>query len=374
MRQQRQRQDGDIAIVATAQLPAVRRQELTETEMLLTVVDEALGKVGLKRSDIGFSCQGSCDYISGGTFSFVPNLDAMGAWPPIHESHVEMDGAWAMYEAWVRLRHGDLDIAVAMGSGKSSTGDPAAIYPLELDPYYLAPLGLDPVSLAALQARQLLESGRTTERELAEIAARSRRDAAANPNQQVRNAEQDVDKLLAEGYLRNPLRRSDLPPISDGACAVVLVRGPRAAELTARPAWITGLDHRSEVHNPALRDLTDSRSTRLAGERAGGAAGLAGVEVAELMAPFTAQEVILRQSLGLAEDVLINPSGGALTGNPLMATGLVRIAAAADQILLNGRSRTLGHATSGPALQQNLVCVLEADAPGSDTASKGETR
>ncbi|GCD94179.1 lipid-transfer protein [Embleya hyalina] len=352
------RQDSDIAIVATAQLPAVRRQELTETEMLLMVVDEALGKVDLKRSDIGFSCQGSCDYISGGTFSFVPNLDAMGAWPPIHESHVEMDGAWAMYEAWVRLRHGDIDIAVAMGSGKSSTGDPAAIYPLELDPYYLAPLGLDPVSLAALQARQLIESGKSTERELAEIAARSRRDAAGNPNQQVRTAEQDVDKLLAEGYLRNPLRRSDLPPISDGACAVVLVRGPRAAELTERPAWITGIDHRSEVHNPALRDLTDSASTRLAATRAG---GVAGVEVAELMAPFTAQEVILRQSLGLADDVLINPSGGALTGNPLMATGLVRIADAAEAILADGRSRTLGHATSGPALQQNLVCVLEGD-------------
>jgi acetyl-CoA acetyltransferase len=353
------RQDSDIAIVATAQLPAVRRQELTETEMLLMVVDEALGKVGIKRSDIGFSCQGSCDYISGGTFSFVPNLDAMGAWPPIHESHVEMDGAWAMYEAWVRLKHGDIDIAVAMGSGKSSTGDPAAMYPLELDPYYLAPLGLDPVSLAALQTRQLIESGKTTERELAEIAARSRRDAVGNPKQQqLRNAEQDVDKLLAEGYLRNPLRKSDLPPISDGACVVVMATARRARELVERPAWIAGLDHRSELHNPALRDLTDSVSTRIAAERAG---GVAGVEVAELMAPFTAQEVILRQSLGLADDVRINPSGGALTGNPLMATGLVRIAGAADHIIEGGRKRTLGHATSGPALQQNLVCVLEGD-------------
>ncbi|MGA4539999.1 lipid-transfer protein [Uniformispora flossi] len=352
------RSDTDIAVVSTAYLPAVRREHLSETEMLIAVVDEALGKVGLKRSDVGFSCQGSCDYISGGTFSFVPNLDAMGAWPPIHESHVEMDGAWAMYEAFVRMKHGDVEIAVALGSGKSSTGDPAEIYPLELDPYYLAPLGPDPVSLAALQARQLIDSGKTTERELAEIAARSRRDAANNPKQQVRSAETDVDKILAEPYVRTPLRKSDLPPISDGASAVVLATRRRARDLVARPAWIAGIDHRSEVHNPALRDLTDSASTRTAAERAG---GIAGVEVAELMAPFTSQEVVLRRALGLGDDVLVNPSGGALTGNPLMATGLVRVAEAAEQILAHGRNRTLAHATSGPLLQQNLVCILEGD-------------
>jgi acetyl-CoA acetyltransferase len=353
------RADSDIAIVATAQLPSRRRNDLSETEMIIHVVDEALGKAGLTRSDVGFSCQGSCDYISGGTFSFVPNVDAMGAWPPIHESHVEMDGAWALYEAWVRMMHGDVEIAVAVGSGKSSTGDPAQIYSQELDPYYLAPLGPDPVSLAALQARALIDAGKTTERELAEIAARSRRAAAANPNAQLRDAETDVDKLLAEGYARNPLRVSDLPPISDSASVVVLATGRRARDLVARPAWIAGMDHRSEIHNPGLRDITDSPSTRLAAERAGLANG--GVQVAELMAPFTSQEVILRQALGLGDDVVINPSGGALGANPLMSTGLVRIIEAAEQIITGGRSRTLGHATSGPLLQQNLVCILEGD-------------
>ncbi|NUS58204.1 MAG: lipid-transfer protein, partial [Streptomycetaceae bacterium] len=50
------RSDTDIAVVSTAYLPAVRREHLSETEMLIAVVDEALGKVGLKRSDVGFSC------------------------------------------------------------------------------------------------------------------------------------------------------------------------------------------------------------------------------------------------------------------------------------------------------------------------------
>jgi hypothetical protein len=39
----------------------------------------------------------------------------------------------------------------------------------------------------------------------------------------------------------------------------------------------------------------------------------------------------------------------------------VRVAEAARQIRDHGRQRTLAHSTSGPCLQQNLVCVLEGD-------------
>jgi hypothetical protein len=45
----------------------------------------------------------------------------------------------------------------------------------------------------------------------------------------------------------------------------------------------------------------------------------------------------------------------------MMVSGLIRIGEAFRQINENGKQRTLGHATSGPCLQQNLVCVLEAD-------------
>jgi acetyl-CoA acetyltransferase len=62
----------------------------------------------------------------------------------------------------------------------------------------------------------------------------------------------------------------------------------------------------------------------------------------------------------LGDGVTINPSGGALVANPVMATGLVRIGEAFRQVHDHGRHRTLGHASSGPCLQQNLVCVMEA--------------
>ena len=121
----------------------VRHTAKTETQMLLEVVTGAVDDAGITRAEVDFTCAGSCDYVAGQAFSFVQNIDAIGAWPPKRDSHVEMDGAWALYEAWVRLLLGDIDVAVAMGSGRSSTADPALIYPMEMDPYYLAPLGAD---------------------------------------------------------------------------------------------------------------------------------------------------------------------------------------------------------------------------------------
>ncbi|HEY2997442.1 MAG TPA: lipid-transfer protein, partial [Acidimicrobiales bacterium] len=100
-----------------------------------------------------------------------------------------------------------------------------------------------------------------------------------------------------------------------------------------------------------------SPSTRIAGE----AAGVDGVDVAELYAPFSHQEPILREALGLGDGVDVNPSGGALAANAVMAAGLIRIGEAARRIIDGSAGRAVAHATSGPCLQQNLVCVLEGE-------------
>ena len=347
----------DIAIIGYAQSPSWRQADLTEPQFLFPVISDAIERAGVERREIGFTCAGSCDYLSGQTFAFVMNLEAVGAWPPISESHVEMDGAWALYEAWVRLQHGDIDTALVFGSGKSSPGLPSEIYPLQMDPYTLTPLGADPVSLAALQARAMIDKGTITERDMAEIAARSRKSAIGNPYAQV-SGDDDPEKLLAEPYVTAPLRRHDLPPISDGACAVILATADKAKEVSERPVWIRGIDHRIDIHQPGMRDLTESPSTRLAAK----GAGVAGkFDVAELSATFTHQEKLLRDELGLGDDVVVNPSGGPLAANPVMAVGLARIAEASRQIAEHGKHRAVAHATSGQCLQQNLVCVLEGD-------------
>ncbi|MDX2937423.1 thiolase domain-containing protein [Streptomyces ipomoeae] len=344
----------EIAVVAFAQTDHRRTtEELSEVEMLMPVLHEVLERTGLKTSDIDFTCSGSSDYLAGRAFSFTLALDGVGAWPPISESHVEMDGAWALYEAWVKLQTGDADTALVYSYGKSSPGPVRDVLTRQLDPYYVAPLWPDSVALAALQAQALIDKGETDEPSLAAIGARSRMAAAANSHAQLRGS-------VPQGeYVVRPLRTGDCPPIGDGAAAVVLAAGERARELCARPAWIRGIDHRVEAHGIGVRDLTSSPSTRLAAERAG--VFERPVDTAELHAPFSSQEVILREALRLDDSVAVNPSGGALAANPVMAAGLLRIGEAAARIHRGESDRALAHATSGPCLQQNLVAVLEGD-------------
>ncbi|MEU2510652.1 thiolase domain-containing protein [Streptomyces syringium] len=341
----------DVAIVAFAQSAHRRRTDgLSEVETLMPVLHDALGQTGLTARDIDFTCSGSSDYLAGRAFSFTMALDGVGAWPPIAESHVETDGAWALYEAWVKILTGAADTALVYAYGTSSAGDVRDVLTRQLDPYYLAPLWPDPVALAALQARALIDAGETDERALADIAARNR---AAGPRATTRGTR------AADDYIMAPLRAGDCPPIGDGAAAVVLAAGDTARRIHDRPAWIRGIDHRVEAHALGVRDLTDSPSTRLAATRAG--AFDAAVDTAELHAPFTSQEIVLRKALRLGDDVTVNPSGGALAANPVMAAGLIRLGEAAARIHRGASDRALAHATAGPCLQQNLVAVLEGE-------------
>src|SRR5262249_16743740 len=84
------------------------------------------------------------------------------------------------------------------------------------------------------------------------------------------------------------------------------------------------------------------------------------VDVAELHAPFTHQEILLRGALGLGDDVRVNPSGGGLAGNPMFAAGLARVGLAAREISAGPAGRALAHRTRGAAVQENLGCVMEA--------------
>ncbi|MGN5633558.1 thiolase domain-containing protein [Streptomyces sp. AC154] len=344
----------DVAIVAFAQTDHLRRtDELSEVEMLMPVLHQVLDATGLRTSGIDFTCSGSSDYLAGRAFSFTMALDGVGAHPPISESHVEMDGAWALYEAWVKIQTGEAETALVYAYGKSSPGQVRDVLTRQLDPYYTAPLWPDSIALAALQAQALIDAGDTDESALTAIATRSREAASDNPHAQLAGA------VPAGDYLVRPLRTGDCPPIGDGAAAVILAAGDTARALCARPAWIRGIDHRIEAHGLGVRELTESPSTRLAAERAG--VFERPVDTAELHAPFSSQEVVLRKALGLGDEVRVNPSGGALAANPVMAAGLIRLGEAAARIHRGESDRALAHATSGPCLQQNLVAVLEGE-------------
>jgi len=348
----------DIAIVAYAARQQAEVEE-NELEMIAPLIEQVRSETGLGPDDIDFTCSGSSDFLAGAAFSFVLTLDATRPVPPIVESHVEMDGAWALYEAWVKLQIGEAKTALVYGYGKSSPGSLRDVLATQLDPYTVAPLWPDAFGIAGLQARLMLDAGDVTERDLAEVAARSLADAADNPNA-VRAGAHSIDELLAEPYLHDPLRAHDCPARADGGAAVILAADDVARRVCERPAWIRAIDHRMDVHHFGVRDPRRARSAELAAQAVGVTSDK--VDVAELDAPFSHQEPLLVRALGLdAANTRINPSGGSLTGHVMMAAGLVRLGEAATRVHRGDADRAVAHATSGPWLQQNLVAVLEGD-------------
>ncbi|EUA23863.1 putative lipid transfer protein/keto acyl-CoA thiolase Ltp4 [Mycobacterium xenopi 4042] len=126
----------NVAVVGFAHAPHVRRTDGTTNgvEMLMPCFAKLYDELGITKADIGFWCSGSSDFLAGRAFSFISAIDSIGAVPPINESHVEMDAAWAAYEAYIKLLTGEVDTALVYGFGKSSAGILRRILSRQTDP------------------------------------------------------------------------------------------------------------------------------------------------------------------------------------------------------------------------------------------------
>ena len=289
----------DVAVVGFAHAPHVRRTEGTTNgvEMLMPCFAELYADLGIKQTDIGFWCSGSSDYLAGRAFSFISAIDSIGAVPPINESHVEMDAAWALYEAYIKILTGQVDTALVYGFGKSSAGIAAP-----------GPGAADrPVHRRAAVAGRRVD-GRPAGPASAWTPAsgppsrwprwrwtRSPPPAAPTPRSRPRASTScwpgrtSPIRCAATTSRRSPTarRRSCWPPATRPASCARTRRGsPVSSTASRRPVL-------------GARDLTTSPSTAASAAAAtGGDAG--SIDVAELYAPFTHQQLILTEAIGLS--------------------------------------------------------------------------
>lgn len=361
----------NVAIVGFAQLPVVARDEhRTAMEMLYLAVRAALEQCGVSRDDIDYQIAGSTDYMDGRPFGFVAALDVMGSWPPRQDNHLEMDGAFCAYYAWLRMQAGECDTALVVAHGKLSEGEPRRVMNLQLDPYYQAPLGLDPVASSALQASMAMARLGLQDRDLAEVAARNRTAGAHNPDNQLRSPA-TPEELQATPFVVEPLRQGYIPPVGESASCLILAAEGKAERMCERPVWVHGVHHISELQSLGARDLSRSEGTARAAARALAMAGLdraSQVDLVELGATNPAEEWIVCDALGLdphGRTPVLNPSGGPLCANPIMNTGLIRLGEVFRQLsgqagtrAVSGAERALAHATQGHCLQTNLVWLV----------------
>jgi acetyl-CoA acetyltransferase len=256
----------DVAVVGFAQRQ-MRDFDGSPTcvELLVPLFKECYEQTGWTRKDVGFWCSGSSDYLAGRSFSFVQAVDAIGVIPPVNESHVEMDLAWAMYEAWIKIQTGEVDTALVYAFGKSSAGVLRRTLSLQLEPYTMTPLWPDTVSLAGLQARAGMDAGLWDERAMAEVVNRSLTDAEKN-DWALRKGGSSVEELLARPMYADPLRKHDCAPVTDGAAAIVLAAGDRARE---GPPLRRGARPRRRRHRRAARPLQPPGAGAASGGRPG---------------------------------------------------------------------------------------------------------
>ncbi len=347
----------NVAVVGFAHAPHVRRTDGTTNgvEMLMPCFAQLYDELGITKADIGFWCSGSSDYLAGRAFSFISAIDSIGAVPPINESHVEMDAAWALYEAYIKILTGEVDTALVYGFGKSSAGVLRRVLSRQTDPYTVAPLWPDSVSMAGLQARIGLDAGKWTEVQMARVALDSFAQAKRVDSVSRRSASRSCStgrssptRCGATTSRRSPTARPrscSRPTTVPASCAKTPPGSPESntASNPRRWACVTSPSRRRPRRRPRQPPADNT----------------ANLDVAEIHAPFTHQHLILAEAIRIPGKTKVNPSGGALAANPMFVAGLERIGFAAQHIWNGSAERVLAHATSGPALQQNLVAVME---------------
>ena len=329
-----------------------------EVELIMPVVHEVLAETNLTQSNIDFTCSGSCDYLQGAAFAFVEGLNAIQTYPPIKESHVEMDAAWALYESYLRILSGDAEIALIYGFGKSSPGNLDQIMSLQLDPYYVAPLWPDRVNLAGLQAQSMMQAGMLTREDMYAAVCASAHNAKNNPSA-FKIDPPSLEEYLASEMISSPLTKYDCAPISDGASAIIIASEDACKKHNLDPIWIEKIGHQVDSSNLGFRDLTLVKPVSDLMNKLD--IDLSTIDIIETQAQFS-HEVVLMSQIFKRTIQDINLSGGPLAGNVMMAAGLDTIGHTYKFLKSHQYSFALAHAVSGPCLQHNLLACLRSPA------------
>ena len=220
------------------------------------------------------------------------------------------------------------------------------------------------------------------------VAVKDRLNGAKNPLAHLHQPDITLEKVLDSPMLWDPVRFDETCPSSDGACAIVIgdeeISDQRVAE--GNPvAWIHATALRTEPLAYSGRDQVSPQAGRDAAAALWKAAGITSpideIDVAEIYVPFSWFEPMWLENLGFASEgdgwklteagetaiggrLPVNPSGGVLSSNPIGASGLIRFAEAAIQVMgkagahqVAGAKKALGHAYGGGSQYYSMWVV-----------------
>ncbi|MHA1236950.1 MAG: thiolase family protein [Promethearchaeota archaeon] len=374
-----------VGIVGFNQVKLYSDANYGRYEMIFEAVRGAMDKAGLKKKDITTVISCTNDYYDGRTISNLYTVDVGGGYMA-DESKVEMDGAHAVLYGMMRILSGNHKLAVVWGGSMASCFPYHSTRLFETDPVFERPVALvNDITATGFQMRAYMEKYGVSAEDIAKIAVKNRKNAAKNPLAlaEAQNANITVDDVLNSEIYSSPVHTEMIAQPCDGIAALLLAPEKQALKITDKPVWITGVGYNQETYYLGDRDLSISKSMELASKTALNTAGIKDpsteIDVAEIFEQTACEELILTEAIGLAEkgqaanlnseiggDLPINPSGGALGGNPPCATGLIRIIEATKQLRgeangyqVNGAKRAVASGQIGMCAQNNILFVLE---------------
>ena len=372
-----------VAVVGVSQVGYARAiTDRTLEELVFEAASGALADARLAWRDLDAVVIGASDLVDGRVISSMVTAPPAGGYMKDLLA-VASSAEHAFVLAYLRLAAGLGETALVAGWSKCSEAPIAQVEQLSLDPFYRRHVGMDGLVAAALQAAAYRDRYRVPEDAAAGVVVKNRKNGARNPHAE-RRQPVTADDVLASPLVAWPLKALETPPLSDGACALVLARGERAGALRRPAAWVRGLGWASETYWREPEDLVHSRALAAAAEHAYRMAGVRTprreIGVAEVYDITPYHELMAYEGLGFcgpgegarfAGDgtVSVNPSGGLLCANPFFASGLVRVTEAVLQVMgragshqVPGARRAVAHGASGLAGQAHTVVVLEGEA------------
>lgn len=368
------------AIVGSGQTQLRHRWgDRQHVDLISEAVSEALVNSGLDEKDIDFVIDSGSDVLDGRSIS---NCGFMGALTAQHreESRVEEDGLWAALYGTMKITSESARIGLIVAYSKPSESSLPAFYATQTEPFIQRPVGMDHLAALGFQAQRYLADHKLSQEAFENVVRHNWESAAINPTLDV-SAAPTVEDIRGAALAAAPLRDLEISRPVDGAVALVIATGDIAERLTASPVWITGIGTAMDEHFFALRDPGALAACEAAAQMAYKRAGVTDpttLSVVETSAGSAAGELMVLEALGLADagkgtelydgnGPTVNPSGGSLPADPVMATGLVRLREVAAA--LTGKSSGmppsasatsgLAHGTGGVGMQNHAVFVLE---------------
>ncbi|MBW8755126.1 MAG: thiolase family protein [Sphingomonadales bacterium] len=335
----------DAYIVGADMIAFGRYSDRTPGQLAAQAALLALDDAGISIRDVGVLYTGSSFNAASMLGQQVLKQIGQTGIPCINVSNACASGATAVREAFIAVKSGIYDVALAVGAEKNPRGmlgGPAVDGP---SPEGLFGSASMPAVFAEAGMVHAAAYGTTIE-QFAQVAVKNHHHATMNPKAAYRK-ETPLEEVLASEMIAWPLTKLMCSANVDGAAAVVVVSEKKARELgLARAVRIRGSALASdpyEARNPVMFDANSV--TRLAAAQAYEMAGLGpeDLDLVELHDCFATAELLHYENLGLCGEgeagrlidsgdtalggrIPVNVSGGLLSkGHPIGATGVANM-------------------------------------------------